>query len=112
MDRADAERAFLKVDYLLMFSGNQETMHAAIDEFVNIIDRLPAGRRGEAADWVVHLSEQVPPDLYTEYDRLLRTLTPREQRNASEDVETFALYLGNRMTNRSRGVTESFWARF
>ena len=102
-DGADAEKAFLEVDYLSMFSGNQEMMHAAIDEFVNIIDRLPAGRRGEAADWVVHLSEQVPPNLYTEYDRLLRTLTSREQRKASEDVETFALYLGKALSKlRSR----------
>ena len=57
----------------------------------------------EAADWVQHLSGQVPPDLYTEYDRLLRTLTPREQRKASEDVETFALYLGKALSKlRSR----------
>ena len=46
-DGADAEKAFLEVDYLLMFSGTQEMMHSAIDEFVNIIDRLPAKRRGE-----------------------------------------------------------------
>jgi hypothetical protein len=102
-DGADAEKAFLKVDYVLMFSGTQEMMHSAIDEFVNTIDRLPAKRRGEAADWVQHLSGQVPPDLYTEYDRLLRTLTSSEQRKASEDVETFALYLGNALSKlRSR----------
>jgi len=86
-----------------MFSGSQEMMHSAFDEFVNIVDRLPAGRRGQAADWVQHLSEQVPPDLYTEYDRLLRTLTSSEQRKASEDVETFALYLGKALSKlRSR----------
>ena len=102
-DGADVERAFLKVDYLKMFTGNQEMMHASIDEFVNIIDRLPPGRRGEAADWVNNPSEQVPPDLYTEYDRLFRTLTSREQRKASEDVETFALYLGRALSKlRSR----------
>ena len=102
-DGADAEKAFLKVDYVLMFSGSQEMMHSAFDEFVNIVDRLPAGRRGQAADWVQHLSEQVPPDLYTEYDRLLRTLTSSEQRKASEDVETFALYLGKALSKlRSR----------
>ena len=102
-DGADAEKAFLKVDYVVMFSGSQEMMHSAFDEFVNIVDRLPAGRRGQAADWVQHLSEQVPPDLYTEYDRLLRTLTSSEQRKASEDVETFALYLGKALSKlRSR----------
>ena len=102
-DGADAEKAFLKVDYVVMFSGTQEMMHSAFDEFVNIVDRLPAGRRGEAADWVQHLSGQVPPDLYTEYDRLLRTLTSSEQRKASEDVETFALYLGKALSKlRSR----------
>ena len=77
--------------------------HSAIDEFVNIVDRLPAGRRGEAADWVQHLSEQVPPDLYMEYERFLRTLTSSEQRKASEDVETFAIYLGKALSKlRSR----------
>ena len=102
-DGADAEEAFLKVDYSLMFSGSQETMHLAIGEFVNIIDRLPAKRRGEAADWVQHLSGQVPPDLYMEYDRCLRTLASSEQRKASEDVETFALYLGKALSKlRSR----------
>ena len=40
-DGADAEKAFLKVDYVLMFSGTQEMMQLAIDKFVNIIDRLP-----------------------------------------------------------------------
>ena len=86
-----------------MFTGNQEMMHASIDEFVNIVDRLLSGRRGEATDWVNHLSDQVPPDFYTEYDRLLRTLTSREQRKASEDVETFALYLGKALSKlRSR----------
>ena len=69
-------------------------MHSAIDEFVNIVDRLPSGRRGEAGDRVQHLFEHVPPDLYMEYDCLLRVLTPREQRKASEDVETFAPFLG------------------
>ena len=84
-DGADAERAFLKIGYFLMFSGTQEMMHSAIDEFVNIIDTLPAERRGEAADWVRHLSGQVLPDLYMEYDRFLLTLTPSEQGEASED---------------------------
>ena len=97
-DGADAEQAFLKIDYLLMFSGTQEMTHSSIDEVVNIIESLPAGRCGEAADWVQHISGQVPPDLYTEYDRRLRTLTSREQRKASEGVETFALYLGKALS--------------
>ena len=43
--------------------------------------------------------DQVPPALATEYDRYLRKLTPRrdeKQRKASEDVTTFALYMGKR----------------
>ena len=43
-DGDDAEKAFLQIDYSLMFSGSQEMMHSAIDEFVNIIDSLPAVR--------------------------------------------------------------------
>ena len=102
-DGDDAEKPFLQIDYSLMFSGSQEMMHSAIDEFVNIIDRLPAGRRGHAADWVQHLSGHVPPDLYMEYDRFLRTLISSEQRKASEDIEIFALYLGKALSKlRSR----------
>ena len=65
MDNSDAEKAFLEVDYLKMFGGTQEMMHATVDEFVNIIDRLPSGRRGEPGDWVTHLSGHILPDLYT-----------------------------------------------
>ena len=46
-DGADAEKAFLNVDYLQMLSGSQEMMHSSVNEFVNITDGLPAGRRGE-----------------------------------------------------------------
>ena len=55
-DGADAERAFLEVDYLKMFNGTQETMHASIDEFVNTVDRLPSGRRGSVWGYITRYS--------------------------------------------------------
>ena len=44
------------------------------------------------------LSEELPDDLATEYDRYVRKLTRAEVRKASTDVTTFALYLGKALT--------------
>ena len=77
-----------------MFGGDEENLHKFSDQFVNIVSHLSANRRGDPAEWVQHLPDRVPADLYTEYDRFLRTLTTSQQRIACEDVTAFSLYLG------------------
>ena len=97
-DARNAETKFQAFDYSAMFGGDEENMHKYFDEFVNIVSHLSANRRGDQAEWVQHLSDRVPADLYTEYDRFLRTLTTSQQRMACEDVTAFALYLGKALT--------------
>ena len=97
-DARSAETKFQAFDYLAMFGGDEENMHKYCDEFVNIVSHLSANRQGDPAEWVQHLSDRVPADLYTEYDRFLRTLTTSQQRMACEDVTAFALYLGKALT--------------
>ena len=97
-DARNAETKFQAFDYSAMFGGDEENMHKYFDEFVNIVSHLSANRQGDQAEWVQHLSDRVPADLYTEYDRFLRTLTTSQQRMACEDVTAFALYLGKALT--------------
>ena len=97
-DSRNAETKFQAFDYLAMFGGDEENMHKHFDEFVNIVSHLSAKRQGDSAEWVQYLSDRVPADLYTEYDRFLRTLTTSQQRKACEDVTAFALYLGKALT--------------
>ena len=74
-------------------------MHKYCDQFVNIVSHLSANRQGDPAEWVQHLSDRDPAELYTEYDRFLRTMTTSMQRMACEDVTAFgALYLGKILT--------------
>ena len=97
-DARTAETKFQAFDYSATFGGDEENMHKYFDEFVNIVSHLSANRQGDQAEWVQHLSDRVPADLYTEYDRFLRTLTTSQQRMACEDVTAFALYLGKALT--------------
>ena len=97
-DARSAETKFQAFDYLAMFGGDEENMHECFDKFVNIVSHLSAKRQGDSAEWVQHLSDRVPAELYTEYDRFLRTLTTSQQRMACEDVTAFALYLGKALT--------------
>ena len=97
-DARSAETKFQAFDYVAMFGGDEENMHECFDKFVNIVSHLSAKRQGDSAEWVQHLSDRVPAELYTEYDRFLRTLTTSQQRMACEDVTAFALYLGKALT--------------
>ena len=97
-DARSAETKFQAFDYLAMFGGDEENMHECFDKFVNIVSHLSAKRQGDSAEWVQHLSDRVPAELYTEYDRFLRTLTTSQQGMACEDVTAFALYLGKALT--------------
>ena len=97
-DARSAETKFQAFDYVAMFGGDEENMHECFDKFVNIVSHLSAKRQGDSAEWVQHLSDRVPAELYTEYDRFLRTLTTSQQRKACEDVTAFALYLGKALT--------------
>ena len=82
-DARSAETKFHEFDYLAMFGGDEENMLKYFDEFVNIVSHLSANRQGDPAEWVQHLSDRAPPDLYTEYDRFLRTLTTSQQSGSS-----------------------------
>ena len=97
-DSRNAETKFQAFDYLAMFGGDEENLHKFSDQFVNIVSHLSTNRRGDPAEWVQHLSDRVPPELYTEYDRFLRTLTTSQQRMACADVTAFSLYLGKALT--------------
>jgi hypothetical protein len=97
-DARSAETKFQAFDYSAPFGGDEANLHKDGDEFVNIVSHLSAHRQGDQAEWVQHLSDRVPADLYTEYDRFLRTLTTSQQRMACEDVTAFALYLGKALT--------------
>ena len=97
-DARNAETKFQEFDYKAMFGGDEENMHKYGDQFVNILSHLSARRQGDPAEWVQHLSDRVPPELNTEYDRYVRTLTTSQQRMACEDVTAFALYLGKALT--------------
>ena len=93
-DTSDAEKQFQLFDWKAVFGGNEEKMHEGFDEFTNIVSHLSRSRQGEPAEWVDYISERVPDDLNVVYDRYIRKLAAREQRKASEDITTFALYLG------------------
>jgi len=97
-DAAEAEKAFKAFDYEDMFNGTEEHMHDSMDRFTNILSHLSKSRQGDPEEWVEFLSEELPDELATEYDRYMRKLTTREVRKATMDITTFALYLGKAMT--------------
>jgi len=97
-DASDAEKKFKAFDYKAMYGGSEENMHEYFDEFANILSHLSVRRQGDPEEWVEFLSEELPDDLATEYDRYVRKLTRAEVRKASTDVTTFALYLGKALT--------------
>ena len=82
-DAAEAEKAFKAFDYEDMFNGTEEHMHDSMDRFTNILSHLSKSRQGDPEEWVEFLSEELPDELATEYDRYMRKLTTREVRKAN-----------------------------
>ena len=107
-DAREAERKFLEFDYGSMFGGNKENMHEYMycEKLINILNHLSVSRHRYPAEWVQHLSERVPPELNTEYDRYWRTLDSRQQRMACEDITAVALYLGKALTRLRKRTPE------